>query len=162
MALLLIVRWSCDGYVAAAEAVAAQDLAWFDQQKGDGEVVVLGTRYGEELIGTLVMRVPSKDAKSKSAFFEGIPKVEIVAWTVGLRFRHKGIGRGLLEEAVKLARERCGKDVKITFAKEHVNSKIVLMGPFQGSFKRREEKARRMLEDVAREVGADDVSDLLE
>lgn len=168
MALLLFVRWCSDGYVSHAESVASQGLAWFEEQKkgphgeAEGELIVLGTRYGDDLIGALAMRLPSAlSLPSSSQFYDALPKVEILAWTVKLRFRHKGIGRGLLEEAVKIARARCGRDVKISFARDHVNSKMVLMRPFNGVFRKREMKARQMLDGVIGEARGEDVEDLM-
>lgn len=168
MALLLLVHYFCEGYVAHAETVSAKGLEQFEEWKmggegeTEGEVVVLGTKYGDELIGALVMRLPSAvSLPSSSQFYDALPKVEILASIVKLRFRHKGIGRGLLEEAVKIARERCGNDVKIMFAKEHANSKMVLTGPVNGIFGKREKKAKQMLGEVVIEARSEDIADLM-
>ncbi len=160
MVLLLIVRSATEGYIRHAETVSAMKLAFFEED-GSDEVVILGTKYGDELIGTCVVKLPNPEARFSSAVFDSIPKVTIKAWTVELRFRHKGIGLGLLEEAVKIARKRFGKDVLVEFEKEHANSKMVLPGLLNGLFERKERKGREMLRDVVVEARADDVEDMI-
>lgn len=145
-----------------AEKVAVEGVEWFKKGEGKGEeTVVLGTRYGEELIGTVVLRFPAKDKVPISAFYDDLPKVEVRAWTVRLRFRGKGIGRGLLEEVVKLAMEREGSDVKLVFAKDHANA--VIDGPkmLNGVFRKREARAEKLLRDVVAEARSDEVGDLM-
>lgn len=162
MAMLLGCRWACEGYVRRAESEAACGLEWFQKgQKDDEETVVLGTKYGDDLIGTAVLRFPAKNALPTSAFYDDLKKVEITAWTVGLRFRGKGIGRALLEEAVRLAIEREGSDVKVVFAKEHANKVIGGYEMFNGVFRSGERKADKLLRDVAAEARSDDVGDLI-
>lgn len=167
MALLLVVKYMCEGYVRHAESVASEGLLWFANQKKSEEddILVLGTKYGDELIGTLVLRLPPAPAASKSSFEEEeeekeeVPKVEIVAWTVKLKFRHKGIGRGLLEEAIRTASEHYKASFKFGFAKEHVHSKRVLIGAFNGMFTRREKLAAKMLKEVALEAARESAPD---
>ncbi|KAL8713075.1 MAG: hypothetical protein Q9220_002935 [cf. Caloplaca sp. 1 TL-2023] len=58
--------------------------------------IVIVTKWGEEeIIGALVMRVLRREKRCV-----------IRAWTVKLKYRGKGVGRGLLEEAVRVAREK--------------------------------------------------------
>lgn len=161
MALLLIVKWACEGYVRHAETVANEGLLWFANQKTSEEddILVLGTKYGDELIGTLVLRFPPAPSASKDGEEEEVPKVEIVAWTVKLKFRHKGIGRGLLEEAIKAASGHYKASFKFGFAREHVHSKRVLIGAFNGMFTRREKLAAKMLKEVALEAARDNAAD---
>lgn len=65
-----------------------------------------------------------------------------------MRFRHKGIGTGLLEEAVRITRENLGRDAEIGFAADHANSKMLLPDIFNGPFKRDQRKSIKMLEEV--------------
>lgn len=75
----------------------------------DVENIVIVSKWGEEeIIGSLVMRVSRKEKKAV-----------IRAWTVKLRYRGKGVGRGLLEEGVRVAKE---KGVgKVEFEREHAS-----------------------------------------
>jgi len=54
----------------------------------------------------------------------------------------------MLHEAVRLTRERCGRDAEVGFAKEHANSRMVLPEMFNGSFRRAEMRAAKALENV--------------
>lgn len=69
------------------------------QESKDVENVVIITKWGgEEIIGALVMRVLRMEKKAVMR-----------AWTVKGRYRGHGVGRGLLEEGVRVAREMgCG------------------------------------------------------
>ncbi|KAL9607848.1 MAG: hypothetical protein Q9167_007278, partial [Letrouitia subvulpina] len=57
--------------------------------RGD-ETVVLVTQWGDETIGTVVLRCPRKEKKAY-----------LRAWTVRAKYRGKGVGRALLEEGVR-------------------------------------------------------------
>ncbi|KAL8769491.1 MAG: hypothetical protein Q9209_004552 [Squamulea sp. 1 TL-2023] len=107
----------------------------------DVENIVIVSKWGkEEIIGSLVMRVSRKEKKAI-----------IRAWTVKLRYRGKGVGRGLLEEGVRVAKE---KGVgKVEFEREHANSHKVLPDIFNGGFERREKKAKDTLVEVLKEQG---------
>lgn len=103
MALLVAVRGATGGYLVAAEKVG---WAWLQETgngddpddevrgkgKGADETVVLVTVWGKEIIGTVVVKMLKKERKAL-----------VRAWTVRLRFRGKGVGKSLLEEAVRLA-----------------------------------------------------------
>lgn len=117
----------------------------------DGEEdLVLGTKFGDEIIGSLVLRLelnPSLAGKKKnrSLSLKG-GKGVIRAWTTKLRYRKRGVGGDMLAEAVRVTKERCGRDAEVGFAQEHANSKMVLREMFNGSFRRTERMAQRMLE----------------
>ncbi|KAL8905728.1 MAG: hypothetical protein Q9207_002442, partial [Kuettlingeria erythrocarpa] len=65
------------------------------QEGKEVENLAVVTKWGEdEIIGALVMRVLRKEKRAL-----------IRAWTVKGRYRGHGVGRGLLEEAVRVARE---------------------------------------------------------
>ncbi|KAL8693411.1 MAG: hypothetical protein Q9218_001760 [Villophora microphyllina] len=105
------------------------------------ENVVIVAKWGEEeIIGALVMKVMKKEKKAV-----------VRAWTVKLRYRGCGTGRGLLEEGVKAARERgC---TKVEFDEGHANSHKLLPDMFNKGFERREKKAKGMLAQVMAEQG---------
>ncbi|KAL9123750.1 MAG: hypothetical protein Q9217_006849 [Psora testacea] len=155
MTALLAVRWYTSGYLAKAEAI---NRAWLenprtaDQNNGNGngsspkkngskndDPIVLISKWGDEIIGALVVRIVKRERKGY-----------VRAWTVKLRYRNKGIGRGLLEEAAKIVWGRGGR--MMDFASQHANSHRVLPPFFNGPFERNEAHARDMLADVVAEV----------
>ncbi|KAI9876760.1 MAG: hypothetical protein M1830_005763 [Pleopsidium flavum] len=143
MAGLVAVRWAVSGYLVLAEEVG---WGWLEDGKGDGGDEVVVTRWGEEIIGVVVFRVVRDDGGGKGRRKGGKGKGVIRAWTVRLKFRGKGVGTGLLEEVVRVCRERGVEGVE--FAEGHANSGRVLPKIFNGGFERREAKARKMLEEV--------------
>lgn len=75
----------------------------------------------------------------------------IRAWTTPRPWRNHGIGLDLLREAVRVTKDRCGKDAEVGFAKEHANSTMVLPELFNGAFRRKERKAAMVLDRVVGE-----------
>lgn len=61
------------------------------------EPIVMVTKWGEEIIGALIIRISKRD---KKAF--------VRAWTVSQKYRGKGVGRDLLAEGVKNAMRKSG------------------------------------------------------
>ncbi|KAL8913883.1 MAG: hypothetical protein Q9171_001376 [Xanthocarpia ochracea] len=108
----------------------------------DVENVVVVSKWGqeEEIIGALVMRVLRKEEKAV-----------VRAWTVKLRYRGKGVGRALLEEGVRVAKEKGVGSME--FERDHANSHKVLPDLFNGGLERREKKAKGMLVEVLKEQG---------
>ena len=118
MAGLVSVRWAVGGYIQLAEEIG---WGWMNGG-GDGvgeaeEDVCVVSRWGDDVIGALVLRFVRDDGagggsgggsgggkgrRNKGARGRGL----IRAWTVKLRTRGKGVGTGLLEEAVRICRER--------------------------------------------------------
>ncbi|KAK8052061.1 hypothetical protein PG993_003446 [Apiospora rasikravindrae] len=154
MTYLLAIRYFTGRYIAIAE-----DLRWdwmVSPDTGDQDTVI-GVRYGKTLIGTLVLRLEPAAAvmaaagtskrRTRSSAFKG-GKGVIRAWTVMLRYRSKGVGSDLLHEAVKVTREKCGKDATVGFAKEHANSTMVLPEVFNGQFRKNEQRAAKALDKV--------------
>lgn len=121
--------------------------------------LVIGARYGDRLIGALVLRLEppasaghqrtgssfSKRHRGRSSSLRGGTGL-VRAWTTELRYRRKGIGGDLLLEAVRVTRERCGRDAQVGFAREHANAGRVLPKVFAGIWRRSEIKAARALE----------------
>jgi GNAT superfamily N-acetyltransferase len=147
MAGLLVVRGLTGGYIEEAERVAKWEWLFPSPRstgtnagsEGEGqgeEQEVLVTKFGERIIAAVVLRgVPAEKGKVKGA---------IRAWTVERRYRGKGVGVGLLEEAVEMCRQK-GWEGPV-FDEEHANAKRVLPGLFNGGFERREKWARKVLE----------------
>lgn len=147
MVCLVAVRGATSGYIHLAE-----DFSWKFAQNEDGEGdTIIGSRYGEEIIGALILRLerngsnggsPRKRRASKGG--KGI----IRAWTTRIKYRGTNVGTGLLEEAVRVSRERLGNSAEVGFAVEHANSKMVLPEMFNGVFRKGERRAAQALEHV--------------
>lgn len=148
MAYLLAIRYATVGYLQIAE-----DLKWdwlVSPDTGD-EDVVIGTRYGQEIIGALVLRLePSTTSPRKKNRAQNLRggKGVVRAWTTRLRYRGKGVGADMLHEAVRITRERCGRDAEVGFAAEHANSSMILPEMFNRTFRKGERKAAGALEKV--------------
>ena len=69
-----------------------------------------------------------------------------------LKYRGKGIGQALLEEAVRVSREALGKEVEIGFAEKHVNSVRILPAMFNGAMAKNERRAAGLLERIVDET----------
>lgn len=124
------------------------DWSWLRDQ-GD-EDLILGARCDDTLVGALVLQLNPAIAtggrkKGRHLTLRGGTGV-IRAWTTKLRSRGQGIGKDLLSEAVRITKERCGKDAEVGFAKEHANSTMLLPSMFNGRFKRNEIKATQALD----------------
>ncbi|KAF6820220.1 acetyltransferase [Colletotrichum sojae] len=168
MTYLLAIRWVTSGYIPLAEQMSWSFIRPAPEASPDEEDLVLAARFGSEVIAALVLRLePSSPSPSSSSgsgasggghggrrrnklSFRG-GKGLIRAWTTKLRYRGKGVGTDLLHEAVRITRERCGKDAEVGFAMEHANSRMVLPEFFNGTFRRRERWAARTLGNVLAE-----------
>lgn len=148
MAYLLAIRYVTAGYLQIAE-----DLRWewlVSPDTGD-EDVIIGTRFGREIIGALVLRLePSLTSLRKKNRGQNLRggKGVVRAWTTRLRYRGKGVGADMLHEAVRITRERCGRDAEVGFAAEHANSLMILPEMFNRTFRKGERKAAGALEKV--------------
>lgn len=101
-------RWCTQGYLRAAEQV---DWDW---TRGAD---VLVTKFGDEVIGAVLVEWVSGESsrqKRKKAW-----RGEIRAWTVRLKYRGKGVGAALLEDAVKEARKKSAESLE--FAEDHAS-----------------------------------------
>ncbi|KAI0421040.1 hypothetical protein F5X98DRAFT_289988 [Xylaria grammica] len=160
MTYLLGIRYFTGGYIQAAEELR---WSWLSPTSSPNpspseQDLILGVRFGEQLIGALVLRLePSPSSahasgsgnrrRSRTSLLRGGRGV-IRAWTVKLKYRGQGVARDLLHEAVRLTRERCGRDAEVGFAAEHANSKMLLPEPFNTPFRRSERRAAKSLEKV--------------
>jgi ribosomal protein S18 acetylase RimI-like enzyme len=113
MTFLIFIRWMTGEYIGIAEDI---DMAWLS----DDRLIVV--KWGEDIIGSLVLGWADNDAaKKRGRRRRG--KAVIRAWTVKLKYRRKGVGEGLLEEAVKVAGEK-GAD-GIIFDADHASMSLV-------------------------------------
>ena len=146
MACLIAVRGITSGYINMAE-----QFNWNFAKNEEGEEdVIIGSRYGEELIGALILRLErngSPGGKKKTKGKTG-GKGLVRAWTTRIKYRGTGVGTELLEEAVRVTREKLGNSAEIGFAAEHANSKMILPEIFNGGFRKRETKAAKALDAV--------------
>ncbi|RFU77859.1 gcn5-related n-acetyltransferase gnat domain-containing [Trichoderma arundinaceum] len=158
MTYLTAIRYFTDGYVNLAENLRWSWLEGSGSIEGD---LVIGARYGGALIGVLILRLEPRFSsvlstggkrrnRSRSVSFRG-GKGVIRAWTTRLRYRGKGIGRDLLDGAIRIVKERCGKDAEVGFAQEHANSSMLLPAIFNGAFRRDEMRAAKALEKALEE-----------
>ncbi|WDK21512.1 acetyltransferase [Colletotrichum graminicola] len=160
MSYLLAIRWVTSGYLPLAEQISWSFIRPHPDASSDEEDLVLGTRFGSEIIGALVLHLEpaiplaattfSSKRRNKAGSFRG-GKGIIRAWTTKIRYRGKGVGTDMLDEAVRIARERCGKDAEVGFALEHANSQMVLPEFFNGTFRKRERWAAKTLDGVLAE-----------
>jgi hypothetical protein len=147
MTFLVGVRAWTSEYIAMAERFSSSFL-----ENNDGEQdIIIGSRYGEGIIGTLILRIERNghsSGKKKSKGGKTGGKGLVRAWTTKQRYRGAGVGTELLEEAVRLTRDKLGNSAEIGFAAEHANSSIVLPEMFNRGFRKREARAAMALEAV--------------
>jgi hypothetical protein len=140
MIALVAVRGVTSGYITQAE-----EFNWEFTKNEDGENdIVLGTQFGDAIIGAAILRLEPNSTKKKKAGGKGVVR----AWTVKMRYRGTGVGTDLLQEAVKISRERLGNSAEIGFAAEHAHSKMVLPEMFNGTFRKKEARAAKALKAV--------------
>lgn len=152
MVSLVAIRGWTAGYIDLAEAFTVKFLR---RVGDDGEVdmssepdTVLVTEFGSEVIGTIILRFPEEEHGGKKKKAKGLQTVLIRAWTVRIKYRRKGVGRALVEEALHMARKRCGADVRLEVDLKHANSGRVLNPVFNDGFDVRERWARRVVREV--------------
>ncbi|KAG8628252.1 hypothetical protein KVT40_004125 [Elsinoe batatas] len=170
MAALVGVRWACGGYIDAAEQVGERWIegrdVWVSKY---GEEIIGAVVVGWEDGGGGTRRRGSSasdngreglkrrgseggegerekgHARRGSSGKRRKRRAEIVAWTVRLRYRGKGIGEGLLEAVVDEAKARGGE---VGFAEGHANSTRVLWNMFNSPFEKKEKRAVIALQNV--------------
>ncbi|KAK3338278.1 hypothetical protein B0H65DRAFT_552745 [Neurospora tetraspora] len=178
MTYLMTIRYFTSGYIKLAESLSWDWLLNNPSAEVVGEQeedIMLGTYYGTELIGALVLRLePPASSRSSSPSSSSSSNKQrkshsrhnsfsakslkggrgvIRAWTTKLRYRGRGVGKDMLVEAVRLTREKCGKEAEVGFAAEHANANCgeVLPEWFCGGFRKGERRAARCLEGVVAE-----------
>lgn len=106
-AALAGVRIFTQGYLWRAESI---NWEWL----GSADVIV--TKFGDDMIGTAVVEWVSAESKArrKKAW-----RAEIKGWSVKMRYRKKGVGAALLEEAVKESKKKGAES--LDFADDHAS-----------------------------------------
>ena len=146
MAGMLAVRMYTANYLTQAEKIGFKWLEDYSKHangngngNGSRDPIVLIAKWGDEIIGALVMRVVKRERKGY-----------VRAWTVKLRYRNKGVGRGLLEEGAKAVWGKGGRGM--VFEDDHANAGRMLPDVFNRTFDKQEVKARDMLAAVVAET----------
>lgn len=152
-ACVLAVRHLTSGYAGLAEG-----MSWPWLRTPDGEEdIIIGARYdssggsSDEMVGALVLRLEPNPGKKRGRHNHGNLRGGrgiIRAWTTDAKHRGQGIGRDLLQKAVRTTKERCGKDAEIGFAQQHANSVMLLPSIFNARFRKDEVRATRALDDA--------------
>ncbi|KAL1981593.1 hypothetical protein VTN96DRAFT_2417 [Rasamsonia emersonii] len=187
-ALIAIYRMTY-GYLQLAETVSTfawlKEGLWSRNNHGDGgagsaggakhhhhhhhllpaEDEILLTKYGDEIVGVLVLRTARTNALTSGApSANGIRALRrrqsnsfssmsgrltgvIRAWTVKRPYRRRGIGRMLLESAVSICRVR-RLDGPIFAEEHHAHAVKLLPWFFNKGFEKQEEWARSLLREV--------------
>lgn len=154
MTALAGFRYTTKEYLFAAEGI---NWDWL----GDADVII--TKFGDDVIGTVIIDWVSGESRQKR---KKAWRGEIKAYTVGLKYRRKGVGSALLEEAVKEAKKKGAETIE--FADDHASecsafvlrtvfgmltevpdSKRVLPSFYNAVFDKRERKARELLQDLS-------------
>ncbi|KAK4174023.1 hypothetical protein QBC36DRAFT_348270 [Triangularia setosa] len=145
---LLAIRWLTAPFIRLAESIS---YSFLQSSQSEEEDTVIACRYGKEIIGATVLHVSRPGGNSDPNFkrhkqrgslssFKGGRGV-IRAWTVKMRYRGKGIGGDMLREAVRLTKEKCGKDGEVGFARGHANAGLIPIGGSGERGERGEEKS---------------------
>ncbi|KAK3390570.1 acetyltransferase [Podospora didyma] len=149
MIYLIAIRYVVEGYISLAEQMS---MDWITTD--EGEDTIIGTRFGNEIIGALLIHFLPNPAlsgsgkkKNRNLGLKGGTGV-IRAWTTKLRYRRKGVGLDMLREAVRMTREKFGKDAEVGFSRAHANSVMILWEKFNGPFRDSEKMATRALAKV--------------
>lgn len=145
---LIAAYWLTAGYNRLAQNVIPSWMASGDCRRD----MVIATRKGNEIIAALVLTIePSftqlSRRRGRHASLRG-GRCVIKAWTTAKAHRGEGVGIDLLTKAAKLTREKCGRDAAVGFAQEHAHSTMVLPEMFNGSFRKRERRATKALDEV--------------
>ncbi|EXJ76808.1 uncharacterized protein A1O5_01316 [Cladophialophora psammophila CBS 110553] len=155
MAVLITVRWLTSGYIFEAERVGT--WKWLNDGRDNPDKSIVGsedeillTRFGGDIIGTIIVRGVRDSSGAAGKSRKNAPVTGYIrAWTVKRRYRRKGVGQGLLEEAIALCQQKGWSGPE--FADDHANSANVLHPTFSGGLKKKEKQAREMLERVIEE-----------
>lgn len=108
MFALLVIRYFTEPYLGAAEKI---NWEW----AGDAPDVII-TKFGNEVIGACIIEWVSGDSRKRGKkAWRGLIK----GWTVILRYRHKGVGKALLEDAVREAKKKGAESLE--FADDHAS-----------------------------------------
>jgi dynein heavy chain 1 len=154
---LFTVKRMVKGYDYLADRVGG--WSWLSESSVSGvshrRDEVLVAKFGDEIVGALVLRMARITGAGTPGFSYGIRSRRkssarwtgiIRAWTVRESDRMQGIGRHLLEEAVSNCRLR-SLDGPI-FAEDHANATKVLPRLFNAVFDKHEKWANNILQET--------------
>lgn len=148
IAYLAAVRMLTGKFVRQAEAFRPRD---FIVGPDDREDIVMGARFGEEIIGAIILRPylaepeAEEDKTSKKSTSKAPLGGTIRAWTVRMKYRNKGVGGDLLRSAVIALQTIQGKSAEISFDDEHANSTKMSSEMFNRTFHKRDSRAKAAL-----------------
>lgn len=109
-AALASLRILTQGYLRKAESI---NWDWL----GSADVIV--TKFGDDVIGAAVIDWVSGESKTRR---KKARRCEIRGWTVKQRYRKKGVGAALLEEAVKESKRKGAES--LDFAEDHASKSL--------------------------------------
>lgn len=109
---LLMTAFAGCRFATKSYLFRAEEISW--DWLGDADVLV--TKFGDEIIGALVLEWVSGESRQKR---KKAWRGEIKAWTVRMRYRHKGVGTALLEDAVAEAKKKGAESLE--FADDHAS-----------------------------------------
>lgn len=130
----------------------AKDInrAWFDEEGPNRDIMVGARTKDKKLAGIVVLRLSPKlvpaggRRRTRSLSFKGGRGV-IRAWAVRRKARGNGVGNKLLQAAVRITKERCGKEAEVGFVQDHAHSKLLFHEMFNGFFRKVEAAADKAL-----------------
>ncbi|KAH6886344.1 hypothetical protein B0T10DRAFT_79905 [Thelonectria olida] len=146
MGYLMAVRYVTSKFIRIAEETEWPN--WLKNEDGADDVVI-GARFGPEMIAAVVLRRPRTTPRSKATHDS---KATIRAWTTKTKYRCRGLGGDMLREAVKKTKETLGPNGVVEIAEDHANSNLLpLPASFNAVFTRREQKAKDALSAAMRD-----------
>lgn len=121
IAILSLCGRFADDYIEEAEKVGS--TRGYEAMMESGREVVVA-RWGpeKEVIGVAVTELQKEGKGGRGVVW---------ALAVRLRYRKHGVGRGLLEEVVKVVRKKFGDDADVLFADAHTSMFLELSFPFR-------------------------------
>jgi len=166
MAFLAGIRLLCGPYIFEAEKVGT--WAWLDKGRsveeeeetgshvlGDVDEVLL-SKFGPDHIGVIIFRgvqpAPSRASPTGNKKVRRTQepskqtRMVIRAWTVRQKFRRKEVGSALMEEAIKVGKEKGWLVGGIEIAEDHANSKRILPTILNGALDRYDKIAQQTLD----------------
>jgi len=165
MAILGAIRLTCGPYIFEAERVGT--WSWLnagrsaEEEEQSGTKVlgdsdeILVTKFGGDYIGAVIFRgvqpvlAPSSPSGNKRSRRAQSPskhtKMVIRAWSVRQKYRRKEVGSALLENAIKIGKQKGWTIDGIEFAKDHANHKRVLPAMFNGALDKFDQIAQNTL-----------------
>lgn len=124
--------------------------AWLDEEGPNRDIMVGARTKDHKLAGVVVLRLSPKlvptggRRRTRSLSLRG-GRGLIRAWAVRRKARCRGVGKELLQAAVRITRERCGKDAEMGFVQDHAHSRLLFHNMYNGFFRKVEVAADKAL-----------------